>query len=77
MRKVCSGFDYQHYSVSDSLIIDLTFASLNEVSEIVDTLNCNPHSLPNATEEPLNCSVEMFSFFAFSKIFVANFFGAD
>ena len=53
------------------------FASLKEVREMVETLNCNPQSRPKATEEPSNCTVETFSFFAFSKILSANFLGAD
>ena len=52
-------------------------ASLKEVSDKVETLNCNPHNLPKATDEPSNCSVGIFSFFAPSIILSANFVCAD
>ena len=37
-----------------SFKIDVMFASVIDVIDIVETRNCNPHNLPKATEDPLN-----------------------
>ena len=42
------------HSFSFSFKIDLMFASVIDVKDIVETRNCNPHSLPKTTEDPLN-----------------------
>jgi len=43
----------QNYFVSYSFKIACTFALDNELSEIVDTRNCNPQSFPNITDVSL------------------------
>ena len=46
-------YNYSFFSsASVSFKIDLMFASVIDVNEIVEILNCKPHNLPNATDVP-------------------------
>ena len=43
--------------------MDLIFESLIDLSDTVETLNCNPQSLPSATDEPLKWTIGVLFFF--------------
>jgi len=42
----------------------------NELSEIADTRNCNPHNFPSITDVSLQCNKGTLSFCALSSIFL-------
>ena len=57
--------------------MDLIFESLIDLSDTVETLNCNPQSLPSATDEPLKWTIGVLFFLASDSILSEMFFLTD